>query len=52
MDFEVLSKFCLSCSTAAASFQPNSEEFIEWEANQNFSGECEINFTGSSGPWK
>ena len=49
VDFEVLSKFCLACSIATASFQPGSDEYIEWQADHNFSGECEINFSGSSG---
>ena len=42
-------QFCLACSIAAASFQTESDEYIEWQADHNFSEECEFNFSRSSG---
>ena len=47
LDYHVISKHCQKCSLKRSKCKTN-EEFEEWEIEHFFSGECDINFDGSS----
>ena len=47
LDYHVVSKSCQKCSLKKAKCKTD-EEFEEWEIEHVFSGECDINFSGSS----
>ncbi|KAJ8681703.1 hypothetical protein QAD02_017495 [Eretmocerus hayati] len=49
IDFEVLSKYCQMCTTTAAELDSSSPDFNLWHENHIASGECNINYKGSSG---
>ena len=49
LDYHVISKSCQRCTLKKSCQQCKSdEEFEEWEIEHVFSGECDINFNGSS----
>ena len=47
LDYHEISKTCQRCALKKARCKTD-EEFEEWEIEHVFSGECEINFNGSS----
>ena len=47
LDYHVVSKSCQKCSLKKSKCKTD-EEFEEWEVEHVFSGECDINFHGSS----
>ena len=47
LDYHVISKSCQKCSLKKAKCE-SDQEFEEWEIEHVFSGECDINFNGSS----
>ena len=47
LDYHVISKSCQKCSLKNSKCKID-EEFEEWEIEHVFSGECDINFDGSS----
>lgn len=47
LDYHVVSKTCQRCALKKGQCE-NDEEFEDWEIEHVFSGECEINFNGSS----
>ena len=47
LDYHVISKSCQKCSLKKSKCK-SDEEFEEWEIEHVFSGECDINFNGSS----
>lgn len=49
VDFQVLSKYCHMCATAAAELGADSPEYGIWFEGHKKSDECNINYEGSSG---
>ena len=47
LDYHVLSKSCQSCSLKKAQCS-SDEEFLEWHKQHVASGDCDVNFKGSS----
>jgi hypothetical protein len=48
LDYHVLSKSCQKCLHKKSQCQNNVDAFEEWKREHEASGECDINFTGSS----
>ncbi|KAE8741173.1 hypothetical protein FOCC_FOCC013296 [Frankliniella occidentalis] len=49
VDYVVLSKFCHMCSLTATDLGEDTPEYKEWYEGHIQSGECNINYEGSSG---
>lgn len=49
VDFEILSKYCQICCTAAAELDSDSPEYGIWSESHVGSSECNKNFEGASG---
>ncbi|XP_028412384.1 uncharacterized protein LOC114535204 [Dendronephthya gigantea] len=47
LDYYVISKTCQKCALKRAKCE-SDEEFEEWQIEHVFSGECDVNFDGSS----
>ncbi|XP_058973629.2 uncharacterized protein [Pocillopora verrucosa] len=48
LDYHVMSKSCRKCSLKNSQCEGNVEEFEEWRREHVASGDCDINFEGSS----
>ena len=48
LDYHVLSKACQKCASKEAQCNGDEEQFDEWRREHVASGQCDINFTGSS----
>lgn len=48
LDYHVLSKACQKCALKKSQCEDNNERFEEWRREHLASGECDINFKGSS----
>lgn len=48
LDYHVISKTCQKCSRKKSQCQDDVDAFEEWKIEHVTSGECDINFTGSS----
>ena len=48
LDYHVLSKACQKCAYKQSQCEGDDEAFEEWRREHEASGECDINFTGSS----
>ena len=48
LDYHVLSKACLKCDRKRKACEGDDEIFEEWRREHEASGECDINFRGSS----
>lgn len=49
IDYQVLSKYCQVCVVVAAQLDSSSPDFALWQSGHKESGECNRNYTGSSG---
>ena len=48
LDYHVLSKACQKCALKKTQCEGDDDQFEEWRTEHLASGECDINFTGSS----
>ncbi len=48
LDYHCLSKFCQKCSLKKSKCKDDTKKFQDWQVEHIASGECDINFEGSS----
>lgn len=52
LDYTVLSKACQKRALKESQCEGDDKKFPEWRREHLATGECDINFNGSSQPWR